>query len=64
MHEICGAGSELSQGFPTHGLLPEKHSGENSLWQMERGFDKLCSEDHGITTLNEGKCSGIFTFGV
>lgn len=68
MQEVCGAGKagcELSQGFPSHALVPEKHIGENSLGgNLNREFDKLHLEDHGITTLNEGKCSGIFTFGV
>lgn len=44
MHEVCGAGkagSELSQGFPSHVLVPAKHTGENSPGgKLKREFDK------------------------
>lgn len=43
MHEVCGAGSKLSQGFPSYVLVPAKHTGENSFGgKLKREFDKLC----------------------
>lgn len=40
MHEVCGAGSELSQGFPSLVLVPAKHTGENSPGgKLKREFD-------------------------